>query len=81
MRRKTKKAAAKTGSKDTSRSYDEGVSATATMEMKKIGITNCRHCGGLLRFASDEVTCVMCGRSADHHCENCLYDEKRSVAA
>ncbi|MDH4185036.1 MAG: hypothetical protein OEV92_12490 [Nitrospinota bacterium] len=39
------------------------------------GKTHCYHCGGMLRVMPDEVSCVNCGRLADHKCERCMYKE------
>ncbi len=33
---------------------------------------NCKHCGGLMKNISGDVTCIMCGRSIDHFCHSCL---------
>lgn len=32
----------------------------------------CNHCGGVLRFFEDDISCLMCGRNVNHFCENCL---------
>lgn len=32
----------------------------------------CNHCGGPLRPYRDSVTCLMCGRDADHMCKDCI---------
>jgi hypothetical protein len=32
----------------------------------------CNHCGGALKLSQDDVSCVMCGRYANHFCDNCL---------
>ena len=36
----------------------------------------CNHCGGALKFSQDDVSCLMCGRNANHFCENCLTARK-----
>lgn len=33
----------------------------------------CKHCGGILIDRLNEISCVMCGRSTDHICENCQF--------
>ncbi len=33
----------------------------------------CKHCGGTLIDRLNEISCVMCGRSTDHICENCQF--------
>lgn len=33
----------------------------------------CNHCGGLLRFGGDSMTCIMCSRDSTHVCNSCLY--------
>jgi hypothetical protein len=47
----------------------------ARVEKVIYGKTHCYHCGGMLRVMPDEVSCVNCGRLADHKCERCLYRE------
>lgn len=42
--------------------------------------SRCNHCGGLLRHLPDDVSCINCGRQADHQCELCLYGRKDVVA-
>ena len=38
----------------------------------KIETSNlCLHCGGMLKIDGDWKNCVMCGRLADHQCQNC----------
>ncbi len=32
----------------------------------------CYHCGGILTFASDSYTCLMCGREIGHKCDLCM---------
>lgn len=32
----------------------------------------CNHCGGALKFSQDDVSCLMCGRGANHFCDNCM---------
>lgn len=42
--------------------------------------TKCSHCGGLLKQIPGEESCIICGRSADHNCTACLYNNE-GVAA
>ena len=35
-------------------------------------IPKCNHCGGTLRQKDGMIRCLMCGRYADHICENCM---------
>lgn len=42
--------------------------------------TKCNHCGGLLKHIPGEESCIICGRSADHHCPACLYDNEEVAA-
>jgi len=32
----------------------------------------CNHCGGVLKLSQGDVSCLMCGRNANHFCDNCL---------
>lgn len=41
------------------------------MENSKV-VTICNHCGGKLTMNGDILSCLMCGREADHLCDNCL---------
>ncbi len=41
------------------------------MENNKV-VTVCNHCGGKLTMNGDILSCLMCGREADHLCDNCL---------
>lgn len=41
------------------------------MEKSKVVLV-CNHCGGNLTMNGDILSCLMCGREADHLCENCL---------
>ncbi|MGK7345864.1 MAG: hypothetical protein ACNS63_08650 [Candidatus Nitrospinota bacterium M3_3B_026] len=41
----------------------------------------CYHCGGALKTAEEGAKCVMCGRYAEHRCDNCIYHEGGKVAA
>ncbi len=42
--------------------------------------SRCNHCGGLLRLLPYDASCINCGREADHHCANCLFDRRDVVA-
>lgn len=33
----------------------------------------CNHCGGLLKFSGDYMSCFMCSRESTHVCKLCLY--------
>lgn len=41
------------------------------MEKSKV-VMVCNHCGGNLTMNGDILSCLMCGREADHLCANCL---------
>lgn len=41
------------------------------MEKTKV-VMICNHCGGNLTMNGDILSCLMCGREADHLCDNCL---------
>ncbi len=41
------------------------------MENSKV-VMVCNHCGGNLTMNGDILSCLMCGREADHLCDNCL---------
>ena len=38
----------------------------------KIFPNYCNHCGGALKLSQEDVSCLMCGRNANHFCDNCL---------
>ena len=42
--------------------------------------TTCNHCGGIMADYRGMVTCVMCGRAENHHCQNCANDHKPKLA-
>jgi len=48
--------------------YDE----EQNMEKSRKKLEICNHCGGTLRSDGEDVKCLMCGRSAGHHCELCM---------
>lgn len=48
------------------------------MEKSKVGMI-CNHCGGNLTMNGDLLSCLMCGREADHLCENCLIKPVQSA--
>ena len=56
--------------------------ANLRKDQKKVvtyGISHCYHCGGMLRVMPDEVSCVNCGRLANHRCERCMFGEVEAV--
>ncbi len=42
--------------------------------------TICNHCGGKLTMNGDILSCLMCGREADHLCDNCLIKPDQNAA-
>jgi len=52
---------------------------SAMRKHKKVDLPRCRHCGGALRFLPDEISCLACGRPADHVCETCMFKEPAVV--
>lgn len=48
------------------------------MENSKV-VTVCNHCGGKLTMNGDILSCLMCGREADHLCDNCLIKPVQST--
>jgi len=41
---------------------------------------NCYHCGGVIAVTGEElVSCLMCGRSVGHKCENCLSEQPKKT--
>lgn len=49
------------------------------MENNKV-VTVCNHCGGKLTMNGDILSCLMCGREADHLCDNCLIKPVQNAA-
>lgn len=41
---------------------------TASMKFQSL----CNHCGGALKYSHDYISCLMCGRNAEHYCDNCI---------
>lgn len=43
-------------------------------ENKTQRMVRCKHCGGPMRLYRDGINCLMCGRTLEHSCERCRFD-------
>lgn len=75
MRKKSVKGAAKVAIKPARTKRGKAIKPTES------NLDQCAHCGGMLKHEDDWVSCVMCGRLANHRCATCMAANDTRVAA